>query len=181
MAIENFEKHLQEYTSLGFICTPLVGKVPILKKWNQFSHVPDYRVFKNHNIGILTGKSSGITILDIDYKEDGMKIWKAISSLYPKINTPIVITPNKGLHIYFKYNKKLESTTRLKLNGKRIGWDILNDGRQAVAPPSSDISNNKKYRWVLRPTRDNIDHMPKWIEDYIMLLHSDNKNHISSI
>ena len=53
-------------------------KYLFLKKWNQFSHIPKYSTFKNHNVGILTGKSSGITILDIDFKNNGMKFGKLL-------------------------------------------------------------------------------------------------------
>lgn len=165
------DKHLEYYSDLKFICTPLNGKVPIIKKWNKFTHTPEYSAFKNKNIGVLTGKVSNITILDIDNKDNGMKMWKQLSACYPKINTPIAITPNNGLHIYFKYNKKLSSTSRLKLNNNYIGWDILNDNRQAVLPPSIDLYNNKKYKWLIRPTHNNISQIPNWLELYINLCH----------
>ncbi len=165
------EKHLDYYTELGFICTPLNGKVPILKKWNQFDHTPDYKTFNSKNIGVLTGKISNITILDIDFKNNGIKLWKTLIQCYPTINTPIVITPNKGIHVYFKYNKNLESSIKLKLNNKYIGWDVLNNNKQAVLPPSIDIYNNKKYKWVVSPNETSITKMPIWLEQYIKLCH----------
>ena len=85
----------------------------------------------------------------------------------------MVATLNKGLHIYFKYNKKLGSMGRFKLNGTNVGWDMLNDNRQTEQLlPSIDINNNKKYKWVVKPTGDNIIYQcQKRLEDYIILLH----------
>ncbi len=163
------ETSLDKYYSINFICTPLRGKIPILKKWNELDHTPDYNVFKNKNIGVLTGKVSKITILDIDYNDNGMKTWKLLTSLYPKIITPICITPNKGLHIYFKYNKNISSSSRLKIDNKRIGFDILNDGRQAVIPPSTDLVNHKKYKWLNSPFTTPIIAMPTWLELFIKI------------
>ncbi len=170
------EKYLDEYSSYKWVCIPLNGKIPILKKWNQFDHTPDAKAFANRNIGVLTGKASGITILDVDIKDNGLVYWKQIESLYPLIDTPIVKTPSGGLHIYFKYEKSLSSSSRLILKrndttSHRIGWDILNDNRQAVVPPSSDMQINglKRYKWIQSPSKCKISKMPKWLVDYIKL------------
>lgn len=162
------DKELDYYTNIGFRCTPLNGKVPIIKKWNSLDHTPEYKAFKNRNVGVVTGKQSNITILDIDYKDDGMKVWKLLSSLYPSFETPTVITPNKGIHMYFKY-VDIPSTSKLKMNNKKFGWDILNDNRQAVLPPSIDNINKKKYKWMVKPTKTNIIKIPDWLLSYIKI------------
>lgn len=165
------DKALDLYDTLGFVCTPLNKKVPILKKWNTIDHTPDRTVFKNRNIGVLTGKASKITVLDIDIQDNGLSIWKKISSVYPDIDTPMVRTPNGGLHLYFKYNKSLLSTSKLLLRKQkpiRIGWDILNDNRQAVLPPSIG-ERGKKYKWLVHPSTTELIAMPNWLLDYINL------------
>jgi hypothetical protein len=162
---------LELYSKLKFISIPVHGKRPFFKNWNAVEHTPrDLSVFNGNNIGILTGKVSKITILDIDSKDDGVIIFNKIKKLYPEFKSPMVYTPGKGYHIYFKYNPRLLSISRLRLNGKRIGWDVLNNDRQAVAPPS--IIDNKKYKWIHSPLDTEIINMPEWLESYILLLKS---------
>ena len=153
----------------GFVVIPLNDKKPILKQWNKLLKTPEhFYIFENRNIGILTGHVSGITVLDIDIKDDGLKIWSNISSSYPDIVTPMVKTPSGGIHLYFRYNKNLHSFSRFKLRGHSIGWDLLNNERQVVAPPSMNYITKKKYKWLLSPVTTSIESMPKWLEDYLM-------------
>lgn len=156
-----------QLNSLGFVLIPLNEKKPIFKRWNKLTATPDHLyVFESNNIGILTGQISNITVLDIDTKDEGLKIWTNLSSSYPEIITPMVKTPSGGLHIYFQYNKNLHSFSRFKLRGSLIGWDLLNNERQVVAPPS--IINKKKYKWIRSPKTTIIETMPKWLEDYLL-------------
>ncbi len=168
------DKSLDEYASYKWICTPLIGKAPMLKKWNQFDHTPDRSVFSlDRNIGILCGRVSGITVLDIDVKDAGLDIWKKIECVYPSFMTPTVRTPSGGLHLYFKYERSLQSSSRLivrrSASNTKIGWDILNDDRQAVAPPSRDVANGKQYKWIISPAKYKPIRMPKWLLNYIKL------------
>lgn len=156
---------LLDYKRHKFIAIPLNGKRPFFKKWTQIDHIPhDLNVFNHKNIGILTGKASNLTVLDIDKQDQGVTHWNKLKKMYPEIITPMVITPNKGLHIYFKYNPKLSSTSKLHIAKQTIGWDILNDGRQVVAPPST------QYKWIHKLDTIPIAKMPKWLEQYILLL-----------
>lgn len=163
-----YKKIIAEYNSYGLITIPLKDKTPILKEWNLItSPIKRIDMFKNHNIGILTGVVSGITVLDIDVKNNGLKVWKAISSAYPEISTPMARTASGGLHIYFRYNKKLNSFSKFKLRGEYIGWDLLNNNRQAVAPPSVNAKLKKKYKWIVHPSAVEFAKMPQWLEDYL--------------
>lgn len=169
----NYKKIVPEYNSYGLITIPLKEKTPILKEWNLLSRpISRIEVFKNHNIGILTGVVSGITVLDIDVKNNGLKVWKALSSAFPEITTPISRTASGGLHIYFRYNKKLNSFSKFKLRGEYVGWDLLNNNRQAVAPPSVNTKLKKKYKWVVHPNQVEFAKMPAWLEDYLLQVKS---------
>jgi len=154
-------------TKFGFVLIPLEQKRPILKNWNKLTKTPTHRyIFDKHNIGVLTGIASGITILDIDKKDNGMKTWKSISSAYPEIITPMVQSASGGLHIYFRYNKKLHSFSRFKLRDKYVGWDLLNNDRQAVIPPSK--IGTHKYKWIVGMDDAQLAAMPTWLEDYLL-------------
>ncbi len=163
-----YPKIIPELSKHGLVMIPLYNKRPIYRQWNKITQTPKIEAFKGYNIGILTGQASGITVLDIDVKEGGVQMWNSISSAFPEIITPVARTGSNGIHMYFRYNKKLYSFSRYKLRGKRIGWDLLNNDRQCVAPPSISLDTGKKYRWVVSPNDVPFAQMPKWLEDYLM-------------
>lgn len=164
---------VEQLSSYGFVVIPLEGKRPILKGWNKLTKTPTgHNVFENKNIGVLTGTASGITVLDIDLKDNGMKIWEMISGVYPEIQTPMVRTASGGIHLYFQYNKNLHSFSRFTLRGEKIGWDLMNNDRQVVAPPSVSQETNKPYKWLVKPEDVQFAIMPKWLEEYILTMKS---------
>ena len=164
-----YMKVVPELISYGFVALPLIGKKPIYKRWNTLTKTPDKLfVFEGHNVGVLTGKASGITVLDIDIKQDGLKLWKSISIAYPEFKTPTVSTPSGGLHMYFRYNRHIPSFSTFKLRGRSIGWDLLNNDRLVVAPPSIHPKNHRKYKWLVSPNATKLANMPSWLENYLL-------------
>lgn len=84
------------------------------------------------NIGIVTGKISGITVVDV---EKGGK-WEH----YPVTQT--AKTGGGGYHLYYKYAEGMGNKARIfELT------DIRGDGGYVVAPPSTHASGNK-YEWT---------------------------------
>ena len=165
----SYMKVVPELTNYGFVALPLIGKKPIYKRWNTLTKTPEKLfVFEGYNVGILTGKVSGITVLDIDIKQNGMKLWKSISTAYPEFTTPTVRTPTGGLHMYFRYNKNISSFSTFKLRDCSIGWDLLNNDRLVVAPPSIHPKTHQKYKWVVSPNTAKLSAMPNWLEQYLM-------------
>lgn len=163
-----YQELVPELNSFGFVVIPLDNKKPLFKRWNQLTKTPDkLYIFEGRNLGVLTGQASGITVLDIDVKDGGMVLWKNISLSYPEIITPISQTPSGGLHIYFRYNKNLHSFSKFKLRQKQIGWDLLNNDRQVVAPPSINPLTKKKYKWMVSPKDTPFSVMPDWLERYL--------------
>ena len=164
-----YAKVVPELNKYGFVVIPLNGKKPFLKGWNKIKKTPErLYIFEGHNLGIICGEASGITVLDIDVKDEGMKIWNSLSSAYPLIHTPTTRTPSGGLHIYFRYKKSLNSFSRFKLRDRPVGWDLMNNDRLVVAPPSIHDTKKKKYTWVISPKTTPIAIMPKWLEDYLL-------------
>lgn len=82
---------------------------------------PDY------NVGIITGKISGISVIDID-GDDGVESIRNAPFTMPQ--TKVVKTPN-GYHHYLKYDNRFAQGA-----GKLDHVDIRNDGGYVVAPPS---------------------------------------------
>ncbi len=160
---------IKKLTNYGFVVMPLENKRPILKAWNHLEKTPErLYIFKNRNLGLVCGKASGITILDIDIKNNGLEVWKHLSSSYPEFKTPMVETPSGGLHLYFRYNKKIHSFSSFTLRGKQVGWDLLNNDRQAVLPPSINTITKRKYKWVISPDETDFIQIPQWLENYLL-------------
>ena len=57
---------------------------------------------------------------------------------------------------------------RIKIDEKKIGWDIKSDNSIIIAPPSSIDGN--KYKWLKDKSFDDVDiiSMPKWLEKFIL-------------
>ena len=158
----------QYYNLYNLITIPILAndKRPFIKGWN-LTKKTIHPTYIDQNIGILTGKVNNITVLDIDEKLNGMQYWKYISKQYDENITPMVKSPT-GLHIYFKYNKKIPTTYRIKVDGKKIGWDIKSDNSVITSSPS--VIDDKKYKWIRNKSLDDVKiiSMPKWLETFIL-------------
>ena len=133
----------KEYIDRGFPVIPVIGKVPRIP-WTEFqSRVPSKEEFetmvRSHRpeptgLAIITGKVSGISVVDVDSEEAEQKIH------LPKTPT---VKSSKGYHHYFKYPKDGMG------NSVRIieGVDIRADKGYIVAPPSIHESGIE-YQWI---------------------------------
>lgn len=91
-----------------------------------------WRESPDYNIGIATGKVSGITVIDVDGQE-GIASSKTIA--VP--STRVIKTP-RGFHLYYAYNPLFSTGA-----GFLPGMDVRADGGYVVAPPS--IVDGKTY------------------------------------
>lgn len=99
--------------------------------------------FPASNIGIRTGRESGVIVVDVDGADGKTALTKALGDLPETWHS----TTGKGDHYYFRYR---DSGVR-----NRAGFlpqvDIRGDGGYVVAPPSRH-SNGTTYEWVVPPT-----------------------------
>ena len=140
-----------------FLIHPCDGKKPITKNWNNLSK--SVKIINNYNTGIITGKVSNITIVDIDIKDNGLETWNKLINEFGDINTVKVKTPSGGLHYYFKYNDQIKKNIT-KLN--EIGIDIKNDGGNIISPPSIG------YTYINHLDTYDIINIPEWLLNYIL-------------
>lgn len=125
------------------------------------------------NIGLKTGKESGIVCIDVDVKSGGM-LWYMEHQMH--LGQPIIErTPNGGLHLYYKYPQGLSGCIRSKSSAARIfkGVDILADGgSQVVTFPSIHASQDGQYVFDngldLLDVAHEADDLPRWIVDEII-------------
>jgi hypothetical protein len=99
-----------------------------------------WTVWPGANIGIVTGKISGITVVDCDTAE---AIQALEDTLPDSFLCPIAQTPRGGRHYYFPYQPELRTGAEIL-----PGVDIRNDGGYVVAPPS--MVPRGVYEWICR-------------------------------
>lgn len=87
------------------------------------------------NVGLITGKVSGIAVVDAD-DQDAVK-W----CLENLPHTPVRVKTGKGYHFYFKWQEGVDNTARTVR-----GVDIRGQGGYVVAPPSIHPSG-ARYTW----------------------------------
>lgn len=161
------KKYNTYYNKYGFITIPLHGKKPFYKDWTKLTKSKELKN-EDENIGVLTGSKSNITVIDIDLQDDGLKIWKQLIKIYGDPKTVKVKTPSGSLHYYFKYDKDIKSSNKIKINNKKYGIDVLNDGRQVVLPPSIHPDFNKEYKFINSIEKFDIIEMPNWIKSLVL-------------
>lgn len=120
------------------VAMPMKGKKPTLKQWTKFT---TSKPIKNtQNIGFVCGPQSNLFVVDLDTHsetENGIDNWnKLIDGI--DIQTFICNTAGGGQHWFFKYNKRIHTST----TGIYPSIDIRTDGGCIVAP-SSSIGENK--------------------------------------
>lgn len=162
------------YAKLGLKVVPVAYKKkgPIIKDWvNNASSDPsmlkDWFAEGKRNIGIATGKSSNIVVIDIDNHngEDGMKSIAALEdemgSYLPETVTSR--TQSGGIHLWFQYPAGVE-----RITGK-IGIvenvDIRADGNQVLVYPS--VGESGTYEWIRSPFDTKIAKLPKAWKQFI--------------
>jgi P4 family phage/plasmid primase-like protien len=98
------------------------------------------------NVGIKTGRHSGIIVFDIDPRHGGGETLKELEQTLGQLpDTPAAWTGGGGAHFIFQYPPfEIRKDTAGKILGH--GIDLLADGCFIVAPPSRHISG-KRYSW----------------------------------
>lgn len=135
--------------------------------------------YPNANIGIATGKISGIVVLDVDPRNGGNEsLDDLIEKHGPLPETIECLTPNGGKHLYFLYRPGLKNSVQ----ALGAGLDIKTDGGYVVASPST-FGENKFYEWELSSSPDNTDlaPLPDWIYEKLKnICRSTKTNRLSS-
>jgi hypothetical protein len=163
--------HARKYAALGWPTFPLaVGKkVPMAGSTGYKSASADTRIVRmraaehpSANIGIATGKVSGLIVIDIDPRNGGDRtLARLVSRGRSLTDTVEAITCQNGRHLYYACDADLQL-------GKRTlgpGIDVKGDGGYVVAPPSVWSKNGQRYRWLRSPWRAVIAPLPAWISE----------------
>lgn len=98
------------------------------------------------NIGLPTGKKSGIVVLDVDVDDGGLEsLAKLEGEDAPLPKTARTRTGGGGIHVFFRYPGSTEIRNSAGLLG--LGLDVRGEGGYVVVPPSR---TQGPYEWVDR-------------------------------
>lgn len=113
----------------------------------------ELRAWSWPGVGIVTGRVSGVLILDVDGPEGEAELKKHGHPI-----TPMVRTANGGLHLYFRHPDHDVRT------GIRVapGLDVKASGGYVVAPPSVG-ANGKPYEWIVSIDEAELADPPEWL------------------
>lgn len=161
---------LDYYRTNNFDLVPVQSnsKVPIEKGWTKKNHKNKEEwenwLEDNLNIGIKTGKMSGVTVIDVDQFPTPPEILELLGetqTLYQR-------TTN-GSHYFFQYEEDLPKTRIVDLK-----IDIENDGGQVIAPPSKVDGKERKIELY------EIQKMPEELKKFLLEQTRD-KSHLRPI
>ncbi|OGC91817.1 hypothetical protein A2876_04625 [Candidatus Amesbacteria bacterium RIFCSPHIGHO2_01_FULL_48_32b] len=142
-----------------------LDKVPLVK-WEKFQSVKpaDGEIFEwfgvkfldRANLGVITGKISGIVVVDIDPRHSGS------NEMFAELGTLAAKTGGGGWHYYFKFEPGIQNQA-----GIQSGIDIRGDGGYVVVPPSLHQSGNR-YEWINDLQTTPILPLPDFIKEWLV-------------
>lgn len=145
------------YRSKGWPIIPVnpTTKKPILNSWKIYQEklpteeeiIEWWTTWPWANIGVITGKLAGITVVDIDPRHGG-----SIDGLPETVRAR---TGGGGWHYLYKYSDECHSQ-----NGIEKGLDLKSDGGYIIIAPSTHASGNQ-YKWITLPFSNNFSELPE--------------------
>lgn len=133
---KQLKQEVNKLEFLGISTMPIkVTKAPLLTGWSDPTFTVslddwDRYIEQGYQLGIITGKKSGITVIDIDFISES--VYGTDPSTFP--DTYTVRTPSGSLHKYYEYCQDIHQSQNGLKNLPKV--DIRNDGGQVGAPPS---------------------------------------------
>lgn len=141
------------YAERGWSVIPMHahGKRPLVA-WREFQQRRAsadeidrwFERWPDANVGIVTGRISGLVVVDIDAQHGGPDSVAALETLHGALPPTVeALTGGGGRHLYYAHPGPLVSN-RVAM---RPGIDLRGDGGCVVGPPSVHPSG-RRYKWV---------------------------------
>lgn len=135
----------EHYARLGLPIIPLRGKVPAIRRWQEyFANAVNVRFWfgtKGCNIGLRTGES-GYIVLDTDTPDAEQWV-----KTHCEESPMQVLTGRGARHHYYGRPPDEEIRNRQGLRGID-GLDVRGHGGYIVVPPSIHPDTGKAYAWM---------------------------------
>jgi hypothetical protein len=114
---------------------------------------------RNHNIGIATGKLSGVWVLDVD-GDDGEATLRKLEAEHGALPATVEAITGNGRHLYFAWPSRIEIRNRQE-HEEIAGIHVRGNGGYVIAPPSVHPSG-WCYSWSVDST-DKFATAPDWL------------------
>lgn len=160
------------YAGLGWSVVPVRPgeKIPAIP-WSGFqqarpsmAQLDDWFGIGGYGIGIVTGRVSGIFVLDFDGEAGQEQLIRLEREHGPLPPTVSALTPGGGIHLLFQHPGTPVATRKNVLPG----LDIRGDGGFIVGHPSVH-KNSRRYEWDAdaHPEDVAIAAAPQWVVDLV--------------
>jgi hypothetical protein len=170
--LSRFHVAARMYAERGFAVFPLAprSKRPIVATGFKAASLDSATIDRwwsrgpKSNVGIATGATSGIVVLDMDPRNGGEESHYDLRSRYGRwSDTPIAHTGGGGTHEFFQPPRGGGVPCRTNLGGF-AGIDLKGDGGYVVAPPSIH-PNGESYLWDVMFGIDTLEipEAPSWL------------------
>jgi hypothetical protein len=155
-----------EYAGRGLPVFPCNGKKPHTQRGFQDASTDTATVlawwqrWPEANIGIPTGATSGLDVLDVDVQHGGGGELERLQRERGKLPATVeVLTPSGGRHYWFAHKRALRSSAGIL----GPGVDTRGEGGYVVVPPSVG-ENGRAYKFMSRG-RLSVDmaELPGWV------------------
>ncbi|WP_447983830.1 bifunctional DNA primase/polymerase [Nitrospira sp. Nam74] len=130
--------------------------IPIIQAW--------WERWPRANVGVVTGRESGLVVLDIDPRHSGDNTLAQLEEQHGKLPATVEsLTGGGGRHILFQHPGGY-----IKSRSIGQGLDIKADGGYIVAPPSVHLSG-ETYVWEVssHPEDTPVSSMPGWLHKLV--------------
>ena len=110
------------------------------------------------NIGVPTGKRSGLLVLDVDPRDGGAASLTELEGAFgPLPRTTRARTGGGGEHVFFRYPGEVGGEVRNSASWVGPGLDVRGEGGYVLVPPSR---TQAPYRWTERAP---LAEAPSWL------------------
>lgn len=121
-----------------------------------------WRRWPHANVGINTGKASGLVVLDVDPDHGGITTLRTLVADHGRLPSGLrARTGSGGWHLYFAHPGGTVPNSAGRLGP---GLDIRGDGGYVIAPPSNHRSGGT-YSFI--DAGSPIPAMPNWLHDRV--------------
>lgn len=162
--MDSFFKRALPYIEMGWHVFPVKpNKVPLCEHGRNDATCEALTIedwsdkFPEANIGIKTGKASGIVVIDIDSEEGERWISGHTSGWRNQLPETAEAKSGRGRHLYYAYLPVKSADGKIA-----PGIDVKGDGGSITAPVSLHASG-KLYEWVKPPFGRHLPLLPLWI------------------
>ena len=160
----DLQKNIRHGYGLGWSFTPLNGKVPITKGWQDAPRETLEEALAwaaKGNVGLRTGSTSGVVVIDLDEYKDEYDPQAAEALALP--TTVTARTGGGGRQLYYAHRGQIHVGNSAGKLAPAV--DVKGDGGQVVFPGSVHPETGKQYEWVsgLEPWAVDLAELPAHI------------------